>query len=192
MKLYDFELSGNCWKVRLLLSLLNRPYERIAVDLANGAHRTPEFRAKNPLGQVPVLEHDDVTLRDSQAILAYLAHGTDWLPSDPKTYAQTIAWLSTAANEVAHGPARMRLHKVFGAPLEQRTPEVTTNVLSVIEDHLKTREWLAGDRCTIADVAVYPYLKLAPDGGVDLSTYPAIQAWFQRVEALPGYVGLKE
>jgi len=188
VKLHDFALSGNCWKVRLFLSLLGIPYESVPVDLLKGANRAPEFLAKNPLGQVPVLENGSVTLRDSQAILVHLAP-EEWLPR--ARLAENVAWLSTAAHEVAEGPARLRLAARFGLTIdEERARQLSTTVLNLVEAQLQRTTWLTGDRPTVADVAVYPYLKLAPEGGVDLAPYSAIQAWFARFEALPGYVPL--
>ena len=107
LKLHDLSLSGNCYKVRLFLALIEVEYELIAVDFMAGQHKTPEYLAMNPLGQIPILQDEDLILRDSQAILVYLAsqYGSEaWLPNDPVGLGLVMQWLSTAANEIARGP----------------------------------------------------------------------------------------
>lgn len=192
MKLYHFPLSGHAHRARLFLSLLNVPHEIIDVDLKAGEHLTPEFLAMNPFGQVPVLEDEGVFIADSNAILVYLAKKTgrsEWLPEDALGAAQVQRWLSVAAGDLAFGPAAARLITVFGRPFNP--DEVITRahqVLTRIENHLKDREWLVGDRPTIADIAQYSYIVGAPEGNVNLSGYPAVNALLRRIEALPGFV----
>lgn len=121
IELYEFPLSGNCHKVRLLLSLLGLDYRSHVLNGAEREQKTPAFLALNPFGQVPVLADGGTVLRDSQAILVYLARrygGPDWWPDDPAALAGTVAWLSVAANEMAHGPNALRLHHRFGRPLD--------------------------------------------------------------------------
>src|SRR6218665_2326790 len=192
MKLYHHPLSGHSHRARLVLSLLGVSHELIEIDLKAGAHKAPEFLAMNPFGQVPVLEDDGVFISDSNAILIYVAKKagrTDWLPEDPKGAAAIQRWLSVAAGEIAYGPAAARLITVFGAGFNP--DEVigrAHTVLGRIESQLAGRDWLVGERPTIADVAIYSYVARAPEGNVDLSSYPAVNALLRRVEALPGFV----
>ena len=191
MKLYDLELSGNCYKVRLFLSLLDIKYELISMNLMAGEHKTPEFLKLNPLGQVPVLEDDDLILRDSQAILVYLAkkHGGEaWFPSDAAGMAQVTQWLLTAANEIARGPADARVGTKFGGINVDAAQKKAESILNLIEQHLTKNEWLALNRPTIADIACFPYIALAPEGGVMLDKYPAINQWCDRVKQLPNFI----
>lgn len=196
MKLYHHPLSGHAHRARLFVSLLGLPHDLVEVDLAAGAHKAPEFLAKNPFGQVPVLEDGDVIIADSVAILVYLAKKagrSDWLPEAPEAAAAVQRWLSVAAGEIAYGPAAARLITVFGAKFD--ADEVIARahaILTKLESHLAGRDWLAGDQPTIADVAIYSYVARAPEGNVDLSAYPAVNALLRRVEALPGFVPFAE
>lgn len=194
IKLYQFQLSGNSHKVRLMLSLLSLPYETYDVAGAIREQKSPEFLALNPFGQVPVLVHDEVVVRDSQAILAYLGKTFGnglWWPENAAEMAQVVAWLSTAANEVAHGPNLLRLHHRFGREIDLPAAEaVTVRLMQTLEQQLSNNHWLVGSSPTVADIAVYPYLALAPDAKIDLVHFPAIGAWIERIQALPGYVGM--
>ncbi len=192
MKLYHHPLSGHSHRARLFLSLINLPHELVEVDLMSGAHKTPDFLKMNPFGQVPVLDDDGEYVSDSNAILVYLAKKagrTDWLPDDLKSAAAVQRWLSVAAGEIAYGPAAARLVTVFGAKFNP--DEVIGRahaVLGKLETQISEREWLVGERPTIADVAIYSYVARAPEGNVDLSTYPAVNRLLRRIEALPGFV----
>jgi glutathione S-transferase len=139
-----------------------------------------------------VLQDGDLALRDSQAILVYLAAryaDERWLPRDAAGMAQVVQWLSTAANEVQNGPAAARLVDKFGSAIDKAdTLRRSARIMPLIEAHLAKHDWLALDRPTIADCAVFPYVALAPEGGVSLADYPAIRAWIARVKALPGFV----
>jgi glutathione S-transferase len=196
IKLHGHELSGNSYKVRLLLELLGLPYQWVRVDLMKGEHKQPAFLALNPFGQVPVLEEEGTTLCDAQAILFYLAARAGdgrWLPTDPLEQARVVRWLSTAAGEVRQGPESARLHHLFGVkaiPIERAT-EKAAFILEQLERHLGDRLWLELDRPTIADIAVFPYVALAGDGGIDLAPYPHVRAWIARIQDLPGYVPMK-
>lgn len=195
MRLYDVEVSGNCYKVRLLLSLLGIDCEMVAVDLrTRREQKSPEFLRMNPRGQVPVLTDGDVTIWDSQAILVYVArkHGGDqWLPIEPAAMAEVMQWLAFAGNEVLYGMARARAIEVFGRPGSMEEAQAAgRGGLAVLEGHLKTRDWLALGRLTIADIACFPYVALAPEGGLALDDYPATRAWIDRIRALPGFVGM--
>lgn len=194
LKLYEFAMSGNAHKVRLLLSLLGVEYQSITVNGNEKHHKSAEFLAMNPFGQVPVLADGDFILRDSNAILVYLArqYGAPyWLPNDPAELAQVMAWLATAANELAWGPGRLRVHYKFGREINRAEAEqITANLLNILAAQLTDSDWLALNHPTIADIAIYPYIALAPEGKVDLSGYPAIIAWLRRIQGLPGYVGM--
>ncbi|WP_419952982.1 glutathione S-transferase family protein, partial [Methylobacterium sp.] len=192
MKLFHMALSGHAHRARLFLSLVGADCEIVEVDLAAGAHRTPEFLALNPFGQVPVLVDGDVVVPDSNAILVYVAKTlgrTDWLPEDALAAARVQRWLSVAAGPIAFGPAAARLITVFGARFD--TAEVIARahqILGHLEAELTGRDWIAADHPTIADVALYSYVTAAPEGNVDLGPYSEIRAWLGRIEALPGFV----
>lgn len=193
MKLYHLELSGHSYRARLTASLLGVEIETVPVDLLGGAHKQPEFLAKNPFGQVPVLEDGDATLPDSNAIAVYLATKYDndrtWLPIAPVLAAEVQIWLSKAANELANGIAAARLVTVFKASLNHEAALASAHAfLGAINIHLNSREWFVGATPTIADIAIYSYTAHAPEGGVDLKPYPNVTAWLQRVEGLPGYI----
>ena len=160
MKLHDLTLSGNCYKVRLLAALAGIELELIPVDLMGGAHKRSPFTDLNAFGQVPVLEDGDVVLRDSQAILVYLGAryaGEQWLPHDPVGLATVMQWLSTAANEIQHGPGAARLVDKFGYALDKAEAlRRAAHILGLLEQHLSRHDWLALQRPTIADCAVFP------------------------------------
>ncbi|MBI4693289.1 MAG: glutathione S-transferase [Gammaproteobacteria bacterium] len=192
--LYEFPLSGNCHKVRLMLSLIGLDYRSIVVRGGEREHKTEAFLALNPLGQVPVLVDDAIAVRDSQAILVYLARrygGSAWWPDEPAEIAAVVPWLFTAANEIARGPNAARQHRKFGRVLDYDAAlAISAQVLALIEARLRARTWLALDGPSIADVACYPYLALAPEGEIDLAPYPALRRWLVRVQDLPGYLGM--
>jgi glutathione S-transferase len=192
-KLYGHELSGNSYKVRLFLELLNLNYEWIKVDLMKGEHKSPDFLALNPFGQVPLLIDGETKLADAQAILVYLARqygGDQWLPLEALPLAQVVRWLSTTEGEVRQGPENARLYHLFGATSIniERAYQKAEHILTQLDEHLSTRTWLEFERPTIADVAVFPYIALAPDGKIDLTPYPHVLAWIDRVKHLPGYI----
>lgn len=192
MKLYVHPMSGHAHRATLFLSLIAAPVESIVVDLAAKAHKSPEFLKLNRFGQIPVLVDGDQVIADSNAILVYVAKKlgrTDWLPETPAEAAAVQRWLSVAAGPIAYGPAAARLVTVFGAAFN--AAEVIArahSVLAVIEAELEDRSWITGTAPTIADVALYSYIALAPEGNVDLAPYARVRAWLQRIEALPGYV----
>jgi glutathione S-transferase len=192
MKLYYHHLSGHSHRARLFLSLLGVDYEPAFVDLAKGEHKSETFLKINRFGQVPVLVDGDTVIADSNAIMVYLAKAKqrpDWLPESPVEAAAVQRWLSVAAGEVASGPAAARLVTVFGATLDAANAiKKAHTLLAVVDQELATREWLAGSRPTIADVALYSYVSAAPEGNVDTSTYPHVLAWLRRVEDLPGFL----
>lgn len=194
IKLYDHELSGNCHKVRLMLSLLGLEYKIIPVDLISGKQKSPEFFELNPLGQVPVLTDGDLVLRDSQAILVYLARrygGEDWLPVQAEPMSKVMQWLSTAANDIQNSLSTARLYYLFNLEIDlDLVQQRAHGVLQVIDELLAQQSWLELDHPTIADIACYPYVGLAPDGRISLEPYPHVIAWIDRIKKLPGYIGM--
>ncbi|MGJ7043422.1 glutathione S-transferase [Shinella sp. BE166] len=192
MKLYNFPLSGHAHRALLFLSLLGVKADIVDVDLANGAHKAPDFLKLNPFGQVPVLDDDGVIVADSNAILVYLATKLgrkDWLPDDLQSVATIQKWLSVAAGEIAYGPAAARLITVFKADF--RADEVIArahHILGLVNAELGRHRFIVGDRPTIADVALYSYIVGAPEGNVDLTPHPEVRHWLARIEALPGFV----
>ncbi|WP_111979182.1 glutathione S-transferase family protein [Algibacillus agarilyticus] len=197
IKLYSFPVSGYSHRVRVFTALLGLDIKLINVDLRNAEQKTPAFLAKNPAGQVPVIEDDEVTLADSNAILLYLAQKYDasrqWYPESIIQQAHIQRFLTFAAHKVANGPATARLIKLFGAPLDYELAlNVSKDALTQLEAHLKDRNWLVGEQATIADIANYTYVAHAPEGEVDLSPYPHVIAWLQRFEQLPGFVPMQK
>jgi glutathione S-transferase len=193
-KLYDLELSGNCYKVRLLAALLGVPLDTVPVDFLGGAHKKPPLVDLNAFGELPIFEDGGLVLRDSQAILVYMARkwgGESWLPTDAAGLALVTAWLMVAENEIARGPNDARLHDKFGYKLDvERARSKAANLFGLMENHLARNSWLVLDRVTIADIACMPYVALSHEGGVPVDGYPAVAAWVQRVKALPGFVGM--
>jgi glutathione S-transferase len=192
--LHGTSLSGHTHRVQLFLHLLDLPYAY--ADSPAGVRATPAFRALNPLGQIPVLQEDDVVLADSNAILVYLAKrhaaGSGWLPEDPVGAARVQRWLSLAAGEIAYGPAAARVNARFydtGVP-PALAQALAARALGLMDGELAARDWLAGEAPTIADVACYAYVAHAPEGGIALDAYPRVQAWIARVQALPGFIAM--
>lgn len=196
MKLYVHPLSGHAHRARLFLTLVGAEHELIHVDLAEGAHKRPEFLALNVFGQIPVLDDGGVVIADSNAIMVYVARklGLEaWYPTDPVGAAQVQRWLSVAAGQLASGPAAARLVTVFG--VQRDADEAITRahaLFGTVERHLEGRAWLASEEHpTLADVAFYSYADRAPEGNVDLEAYPRVRALLRRVEALPGFVPMQ-
>lgn len=192
IQLYRSAISGHCHRVELFLSLLGLPFEAIDIDLALKEHKSPDFLAMNPLGQVPVLRDGELTLADSNGILVYLearyAPG-QWLPRDPVGAARVQRWLSLAAGPLAFGPSAARVVQLFKLPTDPKEAIVRTEGLfQFMEAELGHAPFLVGERATLADVAHYAYVARAPEGLVSLQPYPAIRAWLARIEALPGFV----
>lgn len=192
VKLYFSPKSGHAHRARLFLSLLGVAFDLIEVDLGARQHKSADFLRMNPLGQVPVLEDDGVTIADSNAILVYLARKygrADWYPDDAVGAACVQRWLSVAAGQLVQGPASARSVTLFGAKIDAHAAiERALALLAVIEVALTHTGWLAADRPTIADIALYSYVARAPEGNVALDLYPRVRAWLERIEALPGFV----
>jgi glutathione S-transferase len=193
LRLHRYEFSGHSHRVELCLSLLGITYDRVEVDLLKGAQKSAAFLAKNPLGQVPVVEDGTVVLADSNAILVYLAMRYDstarWLPRDPVGAAQVQRWLSIAAGELTAGPNAARLALVFGVKLDhEHAKTIAARLFAFLDAHLEGRPFLVGEGPTIADLALYSYTACAPEGAVPLESFRNVRGWLTRIEALPGFV----
>ena len=192
--LYGTPVSGNAYKVRLLLSLLGLEFEEANVNLMTGENRTGSFLALNPRGQVPVLVDGEVTVWDSQAILVYLArrHGEAWLPIEPAPMAEVMQWLAVSENELLFGLARARAVVHFGRDFDLASSQAYGRAgLKVLEQRLAGNEWLAAGKPTIADIACMPYAALSHMGGIPLDDHPAVRAWIDRIRALPGFIAME-
>ncbi len=190
VRIHHFPKSGHAHRALVFAKLAGIAHEAVFVDLAAGAHKSADFLAMNPNGQVPVLEDGDTVVSDSNAILVYLArkYAPGWMPDDAASMANIQRWLTLAAGEVAFGTCAARLITVFGAPLDADFAKATANkALQKLEQGLEGRDWLVGDKPSIADVATYSYTAHAPEGNVSLAPYPNVQAWLARFEALPGF-----
>jgi len=195
MRLYDYAASGNCYKVRLLLALLDRPYERVPIDLFAGETLTDSFASLNPLRETPVLEVEDGTvLTQSPAILWFLAEGTQFLPREVLHRAQVVQWLALEQERIMSGLGGSRFRLMTGRahaddPLVAQRRRLGLEALNVLGAHLDEQEWLVAKRATIADIAVFPYVSRTADIGLDLTaSWPSVAAWTQRVRALPGFL----
>ncbi len=198
MLLYDNAVSGNCYKVRLLLAHLGLPYERRQLSVTDRSNRPQVLGGLNPALRVPTLVLDDGRpLAESNAILWYLAEGTPYVPGDKYERAQVLQWQFFEQYE--HEPniavARFWLHYKEG-PIDAAALAVRKNggyrALDAMEKHLEGRKFLVGDRYTLADISLYAYTHVADEGGFDLSRYSAIRAWLDRVAEQPGHVTIQE
>jgi len=194
---YGMKSSGNCYKVQLLLEQLGVPYRWIDIDSANGQTRTTEFLARNANGRVPLLELDDGRrLPESNAILCYLAEGTPLLPADRWLRAQTLQWLFF--EQYSHEPyvAVARFICLWLPADHARRAELPRlldrgdQALAVMEKHLAGREFFVDSGYGVADIALFAYTHAAADGGFDLSRYPAVEAWLERVRAQPRHIAM--
>ena len=187
MRLYDYAGSGNCYKVRLLLALLGREYERVPVDIFAGDTLTDAFAALNALRETPVLELEsgDV-IAQSPAILWFLAEDTPFLPADRVGRAHVLQWLAFEQERVMGGIGGPRFRRLTGRPPIEGRLAIGEQALALLDAHLRERDWLVGERCTIADVAVFGYGHVAPDAGLAHGRH--LLAWMERLRALPGFV----
>ena len=197
MKVYGDVWSGNCYKIKLVLTQLGKAFEWEPVDIMKSESRTPEFLAKNPNGRVPTVELDDGTcLAESNAILWYFAEGTPLVPDSRLARAQVLQWMFF--EQYSHEPniATSRyIVRYLGNPPEKAAAlaarvEPGYAALGVMEAHLKKNDWFAGGRYSIADIALYAYTHCAGEGGFDLTHYPAVRAWLARVKSQPSHVAM--
>ena len=200
MKLYDFEKSGNCYKIRLFLSILGLEYTKMSVDLRAGENKSSEFLALNPNGLVPVLVDGDATIYDSATILSYLAarYAEDsWFPREPIQFSGVIRWLAFEQSEGRYGLARARAialknpSRLARHGTLEEAQAVGKTALETLNKQLAQTEWLAGTvGPTICDIACYPYTAMSGDGGLSLELYSEIRRWMTNIEHLDGYVAL--
>jgi glutathione S-transferase len=194
LRLYDYAASANCYKVRLLLAQLALPYERVPIDIFAGETLTDEFYRRNPARTTPVLEIGAGTyLQESNAILFYLAAGTPHLPDEPLARAQVLRWLIIEQTDVIPTMGGLRFRLLTGRlraadPDARRRHEAALQILDLMDVHLQDRDFLVADRYTIADLANYAYVHVAPQAGLDLQRFPAVAAWLARIEAQPGFI----
>lgn len=189
--------SGNCYKLKLMLSLLGQPYQWVPVDILKGETQTPEFLHKNPNGKIPVLEFEDGTcLWESNAILNFLADGSAYLPSDARLRTQVLQWqfFEQYSHEPSVAVARF-IQFYLGLPAERaeehrRKLKEGYRALAVMEQQLQRTPFLVAEQFSIADITLYAYTHVAHQSGFDLARYPAISSWLERVRAQPGYVGM--
>jgi glutathione S-transferase len=191
VRLYDYAASANCYKVRLLLALLERDYERVAVDIFAGDTLSAEYARLNPARETPVLELDDGTvLTQSNAILWFLAEDTPFLPTSAIGRGQIAQWLFFEQERVMNGIGSARFRTLTGrdpATIPARYALGET-ALAMLEAHLRDRPYLVSDACSIADLANFAYTHVAEDAGYRLDDYPQASAWLQRVREQPRFI----
>ena len=196
-KVYGDYRSGNCYKIKLMLELLGLPYEWVAVDILKGETQSEAFLAKNPNGKIPVLELEDGTcLWESNAILNFLADGSEFLPTEPRLRTQVLQW--QFFEQYSHEPyvAVARFIQLYqGLPAERQKEYEECHVrgykaLKVMELQLSRTPYLVGEHYLIADIALYAYTHVADEGGFDRTPYPAVRGWLERVASHPRHVGM--
>jgi glutathione S-transferase len=198
LTLYHSQPTGNSYKVRLLLSILQIPYTAVEVDIFNGENKSAAYRRINPLGKAPALRlEDESILTESNAILSYLASGTEYFPSDALLRARVLQWMffEQRSHVPYIGVARFQMHLLKKTPRYDDLAiwNLHGNIaLEIMNQHLAKTQWLAADAFTIADIALYAYTHVAPEGGFDLSKYRAVQQWLQRIESRPGHAPLMQ
>jgi glutathione S-transferase len=191
--LYNSRVSGNCYKVRLLCAHLGVPLELRELDVVDRSNRAEMIGRLNPALRVPTLVLDDGrALPESNAILNYLAEGTEYLPADPYERAQALAWQFFEQYEIEPNLAVARFWALFGIGVSEEQLELKRQggqrALAALERGLSDRAWLVGGRYSIADISLYGYTHVASEGGFDLEPYPSIRAWLTRVASQPGHI----
>ena len=197
-RLYDFLPSGNGYKVRLLLNLLEIPFTRVELNILERETRTPEFLQKNPNGKIPLLQiTTDKFLAESNAILYYLSQETEYFPQDKYAQSQVMQWLFF--EQYSHEPfiatsrywiSILKQPEKYREQLEHKH-RLGYAALEVMGRHLEHRSYFVGETYTIADIALYAYTHVAEEGGFDLQRFPQILAWFERIEAHPRHIVLR-
>lgn len=194
LRLYDYAASCNCYKIRLLLALLDRPHERVPIDIFAGETLTDGYARMNPARSTPVLEVvPGRFLPESNAILLYLAEGTAFLPADRMERAQVVRWLLYEQTDVVPGVGGLRfrlqtgrLKPDDGDAIQRRTAGEA--VLAILDHHLAQREFFVAGQYTIADIGIYGYTHVAHEAGYQMDRYPAVEAWLKRVAEQPGHI----
>lgn len=198
IRLYDFELDENCYKVRLLLSVLGLSYRKVTVNMVPGAeHLQPPLLALNPRGSLPILVDGDLVLSEAEAIMVYLvrAYGPpgQWLPSDAKSFGRLMMWLQFAARDL-HAAWLARRKSMFDEPGDEQALEnAARRSFRLMDDHVTAREfdgtgWFVGDTPTLADLALFPAIALSRDFAIEHEAYPALRRWMRRLRAIPGFI----
>ena len=189
--LYGHPVSGNTYKVALMLSLCSIDYDFEIVDLPAGANLNPEFLEMNPLGKIPVFRHGSLLLRQSHDVLRYLASQTKLFgPNNWDEEARIGDWIGFSVDFLSYGLARLRFELLFGSgkgPIYDYFKTSADRGLSLLEAHLKKHQWLACDRPTIADISVYPVMTYLTDGGDETSDFSGISLWMEHFQSLPGF-----
>jgi glutathione S-transferase len=191
LRLHDFAASANCFKVRMLLSQLGLPYQRVPTDIFAGDSQTDAYLARNPAGRTPLLEVDGASIPESGAILLYLAEGTAFLPADPIERAHVHAWMFFEQNLLEPNVGTARFWRLTGRDAERpeafaRHYEAGTAALATLERGLAGKDFLVGDCYTVADCALYAYTRVAHEAGYETAEFPHIAGWLKRVAATPG------
>jgi glutathione S-transferase len=190
--LYDFELSGSCYKIRLLMHILDVKNKLVNVDFVNKEHRTEKYLKLNPFGSIPIFEEDGLLLRDSAGMLVYLAKKYDkknyWYPDDAASQALIQQWMATGGSDIMNSAAA-RLVKILNYQLDLESLQTKAKAtFKIMDAHLANRQFLALDHPTIADIACFPYTAMAGEGGIDLAPYPNILKWIDRMKRVPGFI----
>jgi len=195
--LFGDSVSGNCWKPAMMLHARGLPFRWIEVDVVKRESRTPEFLARNPNGRVPLLQlPDGRLLAESNAMLLHLAEGSEWIPSDGYQRAKMYEWLFF--EQYSHEPyiATVRFWVRYAGLAEEKAQEIVERTargyaaLGVMEKTLVTSPFMVGERPTLADIALYAYTHVAPQGGFSLEDYPGVRRWLDRVPTVPGFVSM--
>jgi glutathione S-transferase len=191
IRLYDFDLSESCYKIRLLLNILGIKYTKVPVDFVNKEHKNAAYRQLNPFGEIPIFEDEELRLRDTQAILTYIAGKYDgtrrWWPSDPAAQGKIAQWLSVGGNEIMSA-AGARLVKILNYDLDLAGLQARAHAaFAILDAHLADRQWLELDHPTIGDIACFPCAALAGEGGISLEPYLNIRRWIRSMRTVPGF-----
>ena len=197
IRLHSTMASINGYKVRLLLSMLDLPYELVDIDMYGGEHKREPYLSLNPFGQMPAMEDGGFSIADSHACLVYLARKYDgagrWLPADAEGEAKVAEWLSKSANEVHQGPWMKRAKVRRPDAIKLSDEEIDTrcdHILAIMDAHLTTHDWLALDRPTIADVSCFGPISMLAVSGYDTDKWPRLTRWLDRIRALPGAIDI--
>ena len=193
IKIYQLPQSGHCHRVRLGASVMGVPLELVSVEEMEGGRTGADYLALNPFGQIPTITDGDTVIRDSIAILIYMAEkyaaGSQWIPDDLLLRTRMHEWLAVASGMIFRGPNMARLIKLFGRPGDhEMAVQVSAMLFDTMEKHLADRTWLVGDNPTLADIACYSYIAVANEGEVDITPYANIRGWLEAVEGIDNFV----
>ena len=195
LTLYDFPLSANSYRVRLCLALFGLTYQKRLINLVAREHLAEAFKEINPLSQVPVINDDGLIIRESHAIVLYLAesYAPQWLPNDVIGRARVMQWMFFDASELHNGVGLARNFFAFGLGSDGEAPRArATRALAALDGALVASPWVIGDSPTLADLACYPFTTVLHEARIDQAQYPAIAAWRERIEHLPGYLAMDQ